>query len=307
LEPTSTRNPLFSFFIVICFAFVGLLIGNFAGLIGVLPFFDYNLSAVEGFLSNPISDESGRTPLLIVQGITSFFAFIIAPLLYIRYFERKRTEKYLFVADPILPAIILTVIIGQTFMFLNTPVIEWNMGLQFPEFLSEFEAYAQQQEEFLKEVTEFVTVFDTPGQFILGMVVIAIIPGIGEELLFRGLIQEKLSLLMKNPHIAIWVTGFLFGLFHFQFYGLFPRMLLGVLFGYLYWWSGSLLLAMIAHFFNNGFTILMVYLYQGEMINFDIEGTSEIPTQTVLISGILFTTVFYYFFKIVKHRRFANE
>ena len=52
--------------------------------------------------------------------------------------------------------------------------------------------------------------------WLLGVVVVAVIPGIGEELLFRGLIQGKLAEIFRNPHIAIWVTGFLFGLFPFS-------------------------------------------------------------------------------------------
>ena len=304
---SDSRSPLFSFVIIIVFALVGLFIGIFAGQVTVLPFYDFDINKAMNFLANPIGDETGRTPLLLVQGVTSLFAFILAPLLYLYYYERKSRGKYLSTASPLWPALLLTVLISQAFMFVNSPIIEWNMNIDFPDFMSSFESYAQQQEQYLMKITKYVTQFDSLPQLVLGLIVIAVIPGIGEELLFRGLIQDKLIAIFRNPHAGIWVAGFLFGLFHFQFYGLVPRMLLGVLFGYLYWWSGSLMLAIVAHLFNNGFTLIMVYLYQQDLVGFDIEGTSEISSTTVAVFGLFFGLLLYYFFKVIKHQSLANE
>lgn len=299
---SENRSPLLSFFIIIVFAFVGLFIGNFIGLIAILPFYDFDLALTTNFIANPMADESGRYPLLILQGVTSICSFIISPLLYIYYYDRENSSSYTKIASPLWPAILLTVLLTQAFMFVNTPIIEWNMSLKFPDFISHLETMAQQQELYLKEITEYVTHFDSIGQLLFGLIVIAIIPGIGEELLFRGLIQGKLTAVFKNPHVAIWLAAFLFALFHFQFYGLVPRMLLGALFGYLYWWSGSLVLAMVAHFFNNGFTLVMVYLYQQDVVNFDIEGTSGISSITIVFFTLLFGSLAYYFFKFIKHQ-----
>ena len=301
------HHPMFSFFVLLLFTFAGLFVGNIVGLVSILPFYDFSLEAASEFLSHPMADASGRVPLLLVQGMASFCAFIIAPLAYLIYFEKKGLNQFSAMAQPMLPAVLLTILISQSFMFLNTPIIEWNLNLEFPSFMSGFEEYAQSQEAYLKEITEFVTQFDNIGQFLLAVIIVAVLPGIGEELLFRGLIQQKLIGFLGNPHVAIWIAGFIFGLFHFQFYGLVPRMLLGVLFGYLYWWSGSLLLAMIAHFFNNGFTLLMVYLYQQGAVKFDIEGTSEIPMSTVLVAGVIFGSLFYTFVRFVKHQEIVYE
>lgn len=307
INSSDRRNPLSSFFLIIAFAVVGLFIGNFLGLLAILPFFDFDLSQTTTFLSDPLSSQAGRVPLLLVQGVTSVAAFIIAPLLYMYYYERRSQKDLLLTSSPIWPSIVLTLLITQAFMFVNTPIIEWNMNINLPEFMNSFELWAQQQEQYLNEITQYVTHFDDLPQLILGLIVIAIIPGVGEELLFRGLIQRKLSEIFKNPHIAIWVAGFLFGLFHFQFYGLVPRMLLGVLFGYLYWWSGSLMLAMLAHFFNNGFTLIMVYLYQRDLVSFDIDGSSEITSTAILIFGLVFGMLLYYFFKLIRHQPLINE
>ena len=299
---------LLSFLIIVAISLVALFIGNFVGLIAILPFFDWDLNQVTLFLGNPTANPSGRIPLLVVQGISSIFAFLIGPIIYISRFERGGSGHYFKLASPLWPAILLTLFISQSFMFVNTPFIEWNLNLDFPDFMNSFEEFARSQEEYLREITDYVTNFDSISGLLLGLLVIAVIPGVGEELLFRGLIQRKITRLFNNnAHVGIWVAALLFGLFHFQFYGVVPRMLLGALFGYLYWWSGSLSLAVIAHFFNNGFTLIMVYLYQKGMIDFDMEGTSSIPLPSLIFFTVIFAALCFYFSRLIQHQKISDE
>jgi hypothetical protein len=132
----------------------------------------------------------------------------------------------------------------------------------------------------------------------LALTVIAIVPAIGEEFLFRGIVQNLLLNVSRNIHLSIWISAFLFSAIHFQFFGFVPRMLLGALFGYLYFWSGNLLYPIAAHFINNGFTLLMIYLFRSDVINFDIESTESVPITTVLIFGVITTALLYYFRKM---------
>ena len=125
---------------------------------------------------------------------------------------------------------------------------------------------------------------------------VAIIPGIGEEFVFRGLIQNHIFGISKNIHIAIWVSAFLFSLFHMQFYGIIPRMLLGVLFGYLYYFSGNIIYPMVAHFFNNGFTLVMLYLFQHNIVEYNIDDSEVLPWPQVIFFTAL-TLVLFYIFK----------
>jgi len=155
----------------------------------------------------------------------------------------------------------------------------------------------------LKELTNLLTDFTSFPQFLLGVLVIAIIPAVGEELVFRGLVQNKLFQLTKNRHIAIWISAFLFSAIHIQFYGFFPRMLLGIIFGYLYLWSGNLLIPVIAHFVNNFFTVVIIYLEKLNIVTFDIESTKAMPWELVIISLILTLFLIYYFRKYYHKNR----
>jgi membrane protease YdiL (CAAX protease family) len=86
---------------------------------------------------------------------------------------------------------------------------------------------------------------------LLGVVVLALLPAFGEELVFRGSLQPLLQHQLRNPHTGVWVSALLFSAIHGQWLGFVPRCLLGTLFGYLVLWSGSVWPAMMGHFCNN--------------------------------------------------------
>jgi membrane protease YdiL (CAAX protease family) len=152
-----------------------------------------------------------------------------------------------------------------------------------------------------------MTKFDSIGEFMIGFVVIAIFAAFGEEFVFRGLIQSELLKTISNPHVAIWITAILFSAFHMQFFGFVPRMLLGAMFGYLYYWSGNLSLAMLAHFVNNGLQVIVIYLYQKGKLSFDPEATDYFPLSAVLASAVVTGALLYYFRKIYRDSQSAIE
>lgn len=249
----------------------------------ILPFFGFDLEAWQEALTYPAESPESRLPLLISQGITSLGAFFIMPLIFMRKFLKYSLSDFFSTPSPIAQPLVMTIIITFSFMVVNSIVVEWNQDLQLPEFLSWFESQAKSKEAQLQQMTEYLTNFSGFMQFLVGLIVIALIPAIGEEFLFRGLLQNMFAKGFGNHHIAIWLTALLFGAFHFQFYGVFPRMLLGVLFGYLYYWSGHLSLAMIGHFINNAFTLVTLYLYSVGVINQDITGNPELPPTALLV------------------------
>ena len=145
--------------------------------------------------------------------------------------------------------------IGLIFPVAMSPLSEWNANLSFPDFMSGFERWAKEEEDRLAKITSLITAIDSVPELLLGILVIALLPAIGEELVFRGMIQQELWRGSRNIHLAIWTSAFIFSAIHVQFFGFIPRLLLGALFGYLYYWSGNLLIPMFSHFFNNAFAV----------------------------------------------------
>lgn len=246
------------------------MIGPLLGFFALKPILsDLSTQGMLNFMANPTDDAKGRTVLLVFQGVASLVGFIVVPLLFRRYLETKPSDKLTQRSATVL-MMLLTVLITLVIIPVMEPIIRWNAGIKLPEFLAEFEKLAQQKEQQIAQITALLTNIENLAQFFFTLIVIAVLPGVGEELVFRGIIQKKLGYLI-NPHVAIWLSAFLFSALHLQYFGLVPRMLLGVLFGYLYYWSGNLWLPILAHFINNGFTLLMIYLYKIGWVSFDIQ------------------------------------
>ncbi len=233
---------------------------------------------------------------LVFQGVSAFGGFIVSSWIFIRFAEKAPLS----VLNPRnsfgVQNVALVSIIFLGVMPFSSWLIEWNTQLDFPSFLSEFEKWADQKEKSLSELTFFLIKFQNISSFLLGFLVIAVLPGIGEELIFRGILQRNLGMVM-SPHVAIFLTAMLFSAIHLQFYGFFPRMFLGLLLGYVYFWSGNLNLAIWGHIFNNGFTLLMVYLYQQNLVGYNLMQTQSMPWYLVLCSGLLTGSVLFLFWR----------
>ncbi len=174
-------------------------------------------------------------------------------------------------------------------------MIEINEMLKLPEFLAGIERWMKEAEENAAEITKQFLKMDTPGDILLNMAMIALIPAIGEELLFRGVLQRLFSEWTKNAHLGVFIAAVLFSAIHLQFYGFLPRMAIGVLFGYMFIWSGSLWLPILGHFVNNGAAVVLTYLSSKGNIVFDADnfGTGEgegvfTIAGAVIIAGLLF-------------------
>ncbi|MDE6491112.1 MAG: CPBP family intramembrane metalloprotease, partial [Muribaculaceae bacterium] len=122
---------------------------------------------------------------------------------------------------------------------------------------------------------------------IMGLLVVGVLAGVSEELFFRGALQRLLMTRPMNPHVAIWITAVIFSVFHFQFFGFFPRMLLGAFLGYAAWWSGSLWVPVVVHALNNMLVVLASWLKETgySTVDFDSVGACGSVADVVLVGA----------------------
>ncbi len=224
--------------------------------------------------------------MILGQGLGSFIGFVGTAWFYWIKIEKKSWQDLNFDKVPALPVFGMVVLTQMAFMGFNGWLQELNQAVSFPESLKGLEALLKGMEDKLAETTKFFTDFTSFWQFLLVFLVIAVIAGIGEELVFRGLIMRKLLLGTGNPHIAIWVSAFIFAVIHFQFYGILPRMMLGVLFGYFYLWTGNIRVPIFAHIFNNGLAVTIMYLHNIGIVKTDLESMDDVPLSIVGFSLI---------------------
>lgn len=237
--------------------------------------------------------------MFLMQGIVTFVGLIVFPLILITRLEHKSLKPFFPEQPNTLMMLVVVAAIGFAFPISISPLAEWNMNIKFPEFMSGFENWAIHEEERLAKLTEALTDFKSPGDLLIGILVIALLPAIGEELVFRGMLQRELWRSTLNVHLAIWISSAIFSAIHMQFYGFIPRLLLGALFGYLYYWSGNLLIPMFSHFFNNAFAVVMVYMNHMKITDINIENGEAAPpvyviTGLIAAAGLLYFTWKYY-------------
>ena len=125
------------------------------------------------------------------------------------------------------------------------------------------------------------------------------LPAVGEELAFRGVLQQTLIGKNSNPPWGIWGAAFIFSFIHFQFFGFLPRLLLGAFFGYLFYWSKSLWLPILGHFINNTSAVLIAFYLKENGIEekLDRVGTTQETNYFLIVSLVLFSGLLYYFKK----------
>lgn len=122
---------------------------------------------------------------------------------------------------------------------------------------------------------------------LLNLVIIALLPAIGEELIFRGIVQKELHRVIANPHLVIFITSVIFSGIHLQAAGFLPKFLISYILCYSYYWGKSLIYPMILHFINNGSMTLALYFMDDELMDMDQANTPEFPWVGVIISIIL--------------------
>jgi membrane protease YdiL (CAAX protease family) len=156
-----------------------------------------------------------------------------------------------------------------------------NKALPLPESLRMFE---QTQLELIRSVLEG----GLGVSFNLAM--LALVPGICEELLFRGYAQRQFERAV-GPAGGVLLSGVLFGAYHLRPSQLLPLVVLGVYLAYLTWRTGSLWPAVAAH---NGLAVLAAR-YARQHPEYDLQAleTATMPWYAVglgfvIVGGVLY-------------------
>lgn len=181
---------------------------------------------------------------------------------------------------------LLSVGIMVTAIPLINCLVAWNESIRLPESMRGIEQLMQHMEQQAEQVLQGFRTYRNGAWWVLvvNLIVLAVLPGVGEEMAFRGVLQQlmqrsngsqskqiaqieinssqskHIQQIDVRQHVAVWVTAFVFSFVHFQFYGFIPRLLMGALLGYAFAWSGRLGYSMIMHVTNNALSVIVFYL-----------------------------------------------
>ncbi|MFN3939579.1 MAG: lysostaphin resistance A-like protein, partial [Chitinophagales bacterium] len=233
------------------------------------------------------------TALKIIQLLSSLGRFVLMPFIFLYLVNASLITSTGLNIHVNARQIFLIVLI----MFSATGVIgfiyEWNQHIQLPAAMEEMEKRLHQLEAQAQLQTDAFLNTTTIGGLLLNIFIIGIVASVGEEILFRGVLQQTVFTHTQKMHMAVWSAAFIFSFIHLQFYGFFPRLVLGAIVGYLYAWSGSLWAAIIAHFVNNTGAVIAYYLLNKGIIS---EQVAE-PTgwvQAIISLPLLLFFIFLY-------------
>ncbi|MBX7181732.1 MAG: CPBP family intramembrane metalloprotease [Bacteroidia bacterium] len=297
LQPYLSNKPawlqvLALFSLAICCAsiasFIGFMVIKFTYGIDVLA-----IEAVLSDFSNPVTIPAYR----ILQICQILGVFILPPLLMAQFI----TGNALDVPGALVKPGVIKIGLGILIMLALQPTInflaEWNSNLDFPDALG-IEQWMKSSEKNAAYLTELFLDMKGIPDLILIVFIIGILTGIGEEFFFRATLQTIFQRFTGNKHVAILLAAFVFSALHMQFYGFFPRFLLGIALGYMFVWSGSIWVPVVAHAFNNSMAVVLSYLIKHQHVDKSIETIGiEGNLKPLLLSVVLSAFFIQQFYK----------
>lgn len=260
-----SESPVFQFFVsLLIIVGVGGVLTFILFLSGILIFGGDMSLITKSAISLGANNVGLLRYLLVVQDI-SFF--VIPSIIILRLMNSDSPKRFTEFKMPRLKEIVLVVILTFCIFSITSFTGQLNSAMHLPHWLSGVEHWMTDLEDKADTTIDLLIVSKTFGIMMLNLITIGLAPAIAEELIFRGVFQKIFYNLFKSGQAAVWISAFLFSAIHFQFFGFLPRFILGLVFGYLFFWSGTLWLPMISHFVNNAFPVILAYMQGLEKLN----------------------------------------
>lgn len=296
-RPFSSADPFLQIIVLflISFVSVGIFLVMGQGLISF--FWGIDVLAQQDVLSdfsNPQIVQINRV-LLLFQHLG---LFIVPAVVFSKLVSTRWTDHLGFRGLPMSLLVASGIVIVCCLPLINA--LAWiNELIAFPRFLSGLEALLSSMEDSAARLTEAITQVDDVPTLLFNLLVVALIPALGEEMIFRGLILPIVQKWTGKLHAAVWISALLFSAMHLQFYGFLPRLVLGALLGYLFVYTRSLWAPIIAHFVNNALALVLLFLIARGKITADLDTFEpELSDLIALIFSLLLAgSILYFIFR----------
>jgi len=261
------------------FAFLMLVV--FGAVLGSLLAF-----VVMGFGS--MSDING---LRVGQICSQVVGFVLPPLFYAFLMKEKPINYLGFKKMP------LVALLGVAAMFtvlpFNSMITEWNESFTLPESMAKIEESFRKTQDMADALMDKLLSVDNIGGLMINILMIGLLAAVGEELLFRSVIQPFMIRICKNALVGILITSVLFSAMHFEFYGFIPRIILGMMLGYMFYITGSIWSSMLMHFVNNATIVVLYYLNFNKIIELDVDNFGSSENVFVIIGSLVVTVAIF--------------
>ena len=237
----------------------------------------------------------------LIQMLGSVGTFIVPAFLFSYLFEGDLFSYYKF-RNPtaMAPMLLVILMMVSVIPFINY-IAEINLKMEIP--IRALDQLLRTLESTAEEMMVAFTATDSIGGLLVNLLMIGVIAAVGEELIFRGLIQRLMTQMLRNTHLAILITALLFSAFHFQFFSFLPRFALGLILGYLMFYGQSIWYPILAHFVNNAMGVIYYYFNSRGSADDMLEeiGTSTlIPVAAVLSLALFLLFAVLWYFQVAR-------
>lgn len=225
-------------------------------------------------------------------GINHFVMFTVSSIAFAYFIKSKDWKSYFDwsgLDSDLLVKFILVLFLSYPLIGVSAMALE---GIDLPEWMDSMDK---------ESLDSLMAMLQMDGYFdlFINLIIIALLPAIGEELLFRGVIQKELSKVISNPHVAIILASIIFSGFHMQVQGFLPKLIIGLILGYAYYWTKSIWYPMAIHFVNNGLQTFILFFARDQLESAQEQAIK--PEMTHMIIGVVFSCFLCYF--LVKNIR----
>lgn len=294
-----------SLFLLLIFTLVCAFVTQFIAVIGYLLFSGDFRSILQ---SQDMTSIMGSKGFLYTSLMVSSLGTFLFPALLLQQREKQVFDYFPTERTHIFKLLLLTLL----FLLAFNPSMEWisrlNQQMMLPDSLGGVEEWMRDKEDSMADLTENIVMVDNVPGLLLNILVMAIVPAIVEEYYFRGALQGILGRIIPNMHVAIWLTAIIFSAIHVQFYGFFPRMILGLIFGYAFYWSKNIWVPIFGHFINNFTVTLVAYYYQKQGKSFqDLQNMESYSTVYYILSVVFSIALGYYFYQVTHKKKIYEQ
>jgi len=242
------------FFILIAFAVGGLMLASAMSALIWQQMTGKSFTELQKGLSDPANSDVMK----IIQSITALVGFFIPTLIAATLLSKRPIKLLGFSSVGIkLNQVVLAVLLVGSALLVSSSLSYFTNNVPIPEAWKI--RFDKMELEYNTQVSAIISLKNTK-DYILALIIMAFLPALCEEALFRGGLQNFLTRATNLPWFSILVVSFLFSLAHFSFYGFLSRFFLGMVLGALFYYSGKLWLSIVAHFINNALAITLLYI-----------------------------------------------
>ena len=271
-------------------------------LVGMFSVFQGILSghSIEDLSSSDLIAKASPSYIRIQLFLSHLGMFLLPSLFYGLYIFGKKAFFKGF--DLHQAPLLYNLLFGGLLLFLAYPLVTFAFYINSLIPMADWMLSAEQNvEEMLNSILGSTHSF----MIVINVMLIALMPAIGEELVFRGILQKNFERIFKNGHIAIWVAAIVFSGIHMQFEGFLARMVLGAIMGYGYYFTKNLWVPITMHFLNNLIPVIAFMMFDNDLTNTD--NLQEEYNWFVLILPLLGVPALIIFWKMINNTRIQED